>query len=136
MSKPRYPWWGYVKAMIREYPTLRERYADLHAQSMTADYSGMPRSGGAARGTEEIAIRELPSTKQREYEAVRRAIAQTERYCNGRQRLAVIRLVFWGGGKTLAGAAFQVPCGIATAKRWHGEFIKLVAENSGLLDGE
>ena len=134
MSKPRYPWWSYVKAMIREYPALRERYADLHAQSMTADYSGMPRSGGAARGTEEIAIRELPSPKQREYEAVRRAIAQTERYCNGRQRLAVIRMVLWERRYTLEGAALQVPCGAATAWRWHGEFIKLVAENFGLLD--
>ena len=134
MSKPRYPWWSYVKAMIREYPALRERYADLHAQSMTADYSGMPRSGGAARGTEEIAIRELPSTKQREYEAVRRAIVQTERYCNGRQRLAVIRMVLWERRYTLEGAALQVPCCMRTAAQWHGDFIRLVALNFGLLD--
>ena len=123
MSKPKYPWWSYVKAMIREYPALRERYADLHAQSMTADYSGMPRS-----------IRELPSTKQREYEAVRRAIAQTERYCNGRQRLAVIRMVLWERRYTLEGAALQVPCCVRTAAQWHGDFIRLVALNFGLLD--
>lgn len=23
MSKPRYDWWGYAKAIIRRYPTLR-----------------------------------------------------------------------------------------------------------------
>ena len=136
MSSPRYPWWSYVKAMIREYPELREKYADLHRQSVTANYSGMPRSGGAARGTEEIAIRELPSTKQREYEAVRRAILQTERYRNGWQRLAVIRMVLWERAYTLEGAAAQVPCGVATAWRWHGEFVRLVAENFGLLDAD
>lgn len=26
MSKPRYRWWSYVKAMIRNYPTLVDRY--------------------------------------------------------------------------------------------------------------
>ena len=25
MSRPRYKWWGYVKAMIRAYPTLEEK---------------------------------------------------------------------------------------------------------------
>lgn len=23
MSKPRYPWWSYVKAMVRQYPKLK-----------------------------------------------------------------------------------------------------------------
>lgn len=26
MSKPRYRWWSYVKAMIRNYPALVDRY--------------------------------------------------------------------------------------------------------------
>jgi len=25
MSSPRYDWWGYVKAIIRRYPTLKDR---------------------------------------------------------------------------------------------------------------
>ena len=95
MSRPRYDWWSYVKGMIRRYPTLKEQYADLHSQSMTANYSGMPRSGGVSRGTETVAVRELPGTKQREYEAVRRAIEQTERYPTGADRIKVIKLVFW-----------------------------------------
>ena len=134
MSKPRYIWWGYVKGMIRNYPALSEKYKDLHEQSMTANYSGMPRGGDASRSVEEITVRELPFTQQREYEAVRLAISKTERYPNGRDRLYVIRLVFWDRSHTLEGAALQVPCGIATAKRWHGEFIMLVAKNFGLLD--
>ena len=134
MSKPRYIWWGYVKGMIRNYPALSEKYKDMHEQSMTANYSGMPRGGDASRSVEEITVRELPFTQQREYEAVRLAISQTERYPNGRDRLYIIRLVFWDRSHTLEGAALQVPCGIATAKRWHGEFIMLVAKNFGLLD--
>ena len=134
MSKPRYDWWPYVKGMIRRYPALRAEYADLHSQSMTANYSGMPRGGGAGRGVEAVAIRELPSTRQREYEAVRRAVEITERYRNGRDRLKVIRLVLWDRSHTLEGAALMVPCSWRTAAQWHGEFIQLVAKNYGLLD--
>lgn len=134
MSKPRYDWWPYVKGMIRRYPQLREEYADLHSQSMTANYSGMPKGGGRGHTVEEIAICELPKNSQREYEAVRRAIETTERYPNGRQRLEIIRMVLWDRQYTLEGAALRIPCGIATAKRYHGEFVRQVAKNYGFLD--
>ena len=83
MSKPRYDWWSYVKGMIRRYPELRRRYGALREGRLTADYSGMPRGGGDGRAVEGLAIRELPSTSQREYEAVRRAVETTEHYRNG-----------------------------------------------------
>ena len=134
VSKPRYDCCPYVKGMVRRYPALRAEYADLHSQSVTANYSGMPRSGDVSRGTEDIAVRELPTNSQREYEAVRRAIEQTERYQNGLQRLAIIRMVLWDRQYTLDGAALQIPCSWRTAAQWHGEFIRLVASNYGLLD--
>lgn len=134
MSKPRYDWWPYVKGMIRRYPALKAQYADLHNTSVTADYSGMPHCGGESRTLEAVALRELPSTSQREYEAVRRAVEATERYRNGRDRLYIIKLVLWDRSHTLEGAALMVPCGAASAWRWHGEFIRLVASNYGLLD--
>ena len=136
MSKPRYIWWGYVKGMIRNYPALSEKYKDLHEQSMTANYSGMPRGGDVSRSVEDIAGRELPFTQQREYEAVRLAISQTERYPNGQARLCVIRLVFWDRSHTLEGAALMVPCHYKTAQKWHNEFIRLVAKNFGLMGKE
>lgn len=136
MSKPRYIWWGYVKNMIRNYPALSEKYKDLHEQSVIANYSGMPRGGDTSRSVEEIAVRELPSTEQREYEAVRLAILQTERCKNGRERMRVIRLVFWDRSHTLEGAALMVPCHYKTAQKWHNEFIRLVAKNFGLMDKE
>lgn len=134
MSKPRYDWWPYVKGIIRRYPALKEQYADLHSQSVTASYSGMPHGGGPGRPIEALAIRELPTNSQREYEAVHRAIDLTERYSNGRQRLAIIKMVLWDKQYTLEGAALQIPCCISKAKMWHSEFIRLVASEYGLMD--
>lgn len=136
MSKPRYDWWPYVKGMIRRYPQMKAEYAELHIQSMVADYSGMPRggSGGASRTVESLALRELPRTQQREYEAVRQAIAITERYQNGGARLQVIDLVLWKHSHTLEGASLTIPSSVDTAKNWHKQFVKLVAKCYGLMD--
>ena len=134
MSKPRYDWWPYVKDMIRRYPQLKERHNDLHTSSAISNYSGERGSPQTSRTTENVAVRELPSTSQREYEAVRRAIETTEHYNNGRDRLRIIKLVLWDGTHTLDGAALSVPCSERTAKRYHGEFIRMVASFYGLMD--
>lgn len=134
MSKPRYDWWGYVKGMIRRYPALAEEYKELHTQTVTADISGMPRGGGAGRTTEMIAIRELPSTRQREYESVRQAIRITNRMPNGVDRIKLIELVFWRQSHTLEGAAMCIPCSYRQARRYHTDFIFAVAKAYGLMD--
>lgn len=134
MSRPRYDWWPYVKGMIRRYPELARQYEDLHSPSLTANYSGMPGGGGDGRTLEAAAIRELPGTKQREYEAVRRAIGTTERMRTGDLRLRLIRLVLFKGSHTLHGAALSIHISYSQAKNYHREFICLVAKNYGLLD--
>lgn len=134
MSKPRYDWWSYAKGMIRRYPQLKQEYEELHTSSMIADYSGNPHGSGASRTTECIALRELPTTSQREYEAVRRAIETTKQYKNGRQRMQIVQLVFWKRSHTIEGAAQQIPCSEITARRWHGDFIRMVAKFYGLMD--
>ncbi len=133
MSKLRYGWWGYVKDMIRRYPELSEEYFDLHKMKVVSNYSGI-RTGGDIRTLERIAIRELSTTKQREFEAVHRAIETIERSKNATSILYIIKLVYWERRFTLEGAAMLVPCSIATAKRYHGDFIRLVASYYGLLD--
>lgn len=100
----KYDWWGYVKSMIRKYP---ERKSSPPLDSTTAG---------------------------REYIAVCNAIYSVERYDNGRERLAIIDLVFWKHSHTLEGAALQVPCSYRTAQRYHEQFIKSVAKEFGLLD--
>ena len=124
MSKPRYDWWPYVKGMIRRYPALKERYMDLHSPSVVANLSGMPSGTSVSRPTENVALRELPTTEQREFEAVRKAIETTERYANGLDRLRIINLVLWKQTHTIEGAAQQIPCAWRTAAQWHGEFIR------------
>ena len=121
--------------MIRRYPELCSEYRDLHTVSATQNYtSDGCSSGGVNRTVESIAIRELPSTRQREYEAVRRAITTTSRQRNGEDRLKVIDMVLWKRSHTLEGAALMIPCSAITAKRYHVEFIYLVAKGYGLLD--
>lgn len=136
MSRPRYDWWPYVKGMIRRYPALRLELQQLQGQSITPNYSGVSVKSGTSRSTELTAIRELPTTNQREYEAVRRAIEATERMTASRDRLRIIDLVFWKRSHTLSGAALMIPCHYNTAQKYHADFILTVAAFYGLLDGE
>ncbi len=136
MSKPKEIWWPYAKAVIRQYPQLRVEHNALYVQSVTADNSGMPRSGNASRTTEVIAdrvIKGLPRQKQREFDAVRLAIQQTERHPTGKERMRLVRLVFWES-RRVDDAALAIPCSSPTARRWHAEFIRLVAQNLDLTE--
>ncbi len=131
MNKQREIWWSYARGMIRQYPQLRAEYLELHQQSLTAEYSGMPKSEGSSRTTENIALRELPPKKQREYEAVDKAITATKQLANGALRLKLIKEIYWTGGKKIESAACSIPCSEATAWRWHGDFVRLVMEFRG-----
>ena len=127
MSKPRYRWWGYIRKVIRAYPELKKEYDALHQQSVTASLSGMPSGGQASRGTENIAIRELPRTEQREYDAVRQAIALTLRMPNGELRLRIIDAVFWKESLNLRDAGESAGYAYKTARKIQSTFIKLTA---------
>lgn len=136
MSRPRYRWWQYVKNVIRAYPELKREYNALHEQAVTANVSGLPGGGGAGRGVESIALRELPKPKQREYDAVRNVIALTERMKTGKERLKMIDMVFWKKSHTLSGAAMALNISYDTAIDYHGDFIMLVAYHRDLIDYE
>ena len=136
MSRPRYKWWGYVKNMIRAYPGLKKEYDNLHEQSVTPNLSGMPGGSAVSRGTENIALKELPKAKQMEYDAVRKAIAVTEKMKNGSDRLKIINLVFWKNSHTLQGAAMAIPVSYETAVEYHRDFIMVAAYFRELVDGE
>ena len=133
MSNTRYDWWPYVKGMIRRYPELKRRYIELHRVSLSAPITGMPHGGRVSKPTEIAALRDLPPTQQREYDAVRRALSTTKRAKNGADRLRLIELVFWEG-YTISQAATKMHYGERTAREWHRMFIRLVAKYYGLLD--
>lgn len=135
MSKPRYHWWAYAKAIVRMYPQLKRDYEALHTQRITGDPERVPGGkGGVSRAVEITALRQLPPARQREYEAVCRAIETTERMTAGRDRLRVIDLVFWKQSHDLEGAALTIPCSYRTARRYHSDFIRLVGFCYGLED--
>lgn len=136
MSKPRYRWWGYVRNVIRAYPELKKEYESIHEQSVTANISGMPGTSGVSRGTENIATRELTKTKQKEYDAVTKAIEITGRLPNGKQVLRIIELVYWKRTHTVEGAAMKSGYSVDRGKQLHGDFIRLVAKNYGLMEYE
>lgn len=136
MSKPRYRWWGYIKNIIRAYPGLKKEYEALHEQSVTANMSGMPGGGEVSRGTESIALRELPRAKQAEYDAVRKAIAITELMRTGTDRLKLMDMVFWKNSHTLQGAAMAINVSYETAVEYHRDFIMISAYFRDLVDGD
>lgn len=135
MSKPRYDWWSYVKGIIRRYPELCSRQEELRRTTLSPDLNGLPHGNGKISDpVADAALRELPKINQREMEAVRKAIDETKKLDTGEERLRMIRLVFWDRTHTLEGSAQKIHISYITAKRWHGEFIRVVAMEFGLID--
>lgn len=135
MSRPRYRWWGFAKNMIRDFPSVEEAWNDIHAQSITANMSGMPRGGGARRTVETVAMRQLPPEDQKLYDAVTLAKAHTMLLPNGSERMKLIRLMYWSRKNiTAKAAAVHIPVSEVTAKRWHGDFVRMVGRCYGFKD--
>ncbi len=134
MSKPRYDWWSYVKGMIRRYPDLCAKAAELHETSVSPNLSGMPQGKGSTSDpTANAALRQLPEINQREMDAVQQALNQTKELSYGEERLKMIRMVFWDKTHTVCGAAIKLNVSETTAVHWHGQFIRTVAAHFGLL---
>ena len=107
MGNVKFPWWSYVQSMIRKYPERMRQYNDLKR------------------------------VERMEVEAVRAAIKRTLQKEDGRQRMKLIRRIYWTHGKkTIAGVAMELYISRATAFRWAAEFIELVAECFGIYDPE
>lgn len=133
MSKPRYDWWSYVKGMIRRYPDLCLKEKALRETTLSPNLSGQPRGKGKPSDpTAEAALRELPEINRRELDAVRKAIEETLALSTGKERLRMVRLVFWDKTHTLEGAAQKCNISYVTARRWNREFINYVARAFGL----
>lgn len=134
MSKPRYKWWGYVKWVIRDYPAKCEELKAMQIMAVTPSYSPQGHGSEASRTTELVALRGFTGQKEREYEAVRQAAEETARHKDGALRMKLVDLVFWSRTHTLDGAIMECYVGQRTGWQWHGDFIRLVAKNLGLLD--
>lgn len=132
MSKPKDDWWANAVNMVRNYPARKAEYDELHRVSLSAFGNGMPSNTDISRSTERISLREMPLMKQKEYEAVTRAIETTKRLPDGDKRLELIKRMYWSGRKLNIGQViYQLGISEATGKRWHGYFIRLVGRCAG-----
>lgn len=135
MSTPRYDWWPYVKGMIRRYPELCSREADLHTTAVTPNYGGTPGGhGGRSDPVANAALRSLPEVNRRELDAVRAAIRYIEGLHSGKERMELVKLYYWNRSHTLFGAANAIHVSEKTALRWNRDFVMQVAENFGLIE--
>lgn len=80
-------------------------------------------------------IRRYPNRNTaRERKAVEKAIERTGAMPDGAERLELAGLIFWRGTHTLPGAAQKCCVSERTARRWHTEFIRMVAGEFGLME--
>lgn len=135
MSKLKYEWWSFALAMIRSYPDRSLKLKRLQQQKVTANITGMPRSGGASRTTEGVALRQLPLAEQRKYEAVHTAIQRTSHLKESELRMRVVRMTLWGSYK-LAGAAFALNISESTAQLYRWDFVMMTAVAHELISEE
>ena len=134
MSKPRYYWWSYIKAIIRHYPQLCQEWEELKTISATPNYDEVGHGSGISKPTEQVALKLLPRVKQQEFDAVRDALQVTKSSPDGRHKIELIRLVYWKKSHTLSGAAMVIGISYRTARRWQSDFIYLVAEKYGIYE--
>ena len=134
MTKPKEPYWYYVKSIIKEYPQLEKEMAKPLEQRLSISFDA--RSGGKISDpTQTCVIHDLPPKKQRKYDAVTYAILKTRLTHpeTAKDRLKIIDLVYFRQSHTIEGAAMKVPCHRNAAGKWQGDFIKLVAEELDLV---
>ncbi len=134
MSKPRYHWWSYAKAIVSIYPELLNKYNDLHTVSITSNWDASPSGKGISRSVENAALRELSPARQKELDAVNRAIELTKLMQTGDEQVKLIDLVFWKKSHKIESAALLLNVSNETAKRWHSDFIRRVGFCYGLED--
>lgn len=98
---PMYRWWDYVRKIVRAYPVLE---------------------GRELNNPDDIKDRD----------AVAQAVADTLKHRDGQERVELIRYVYWNQKQhRVKDAELQMHVSEATAKRWHGAFIREVAKNRG-----
>ena len=133
MSKPRELWWSYVKNVIRRYPYYQAELKRIKSMPVTTRFDANAVGNKRVyRKTESIALRELPPKDQRHYDAVDKAIRKTKHMRDGNLRCRLIELTYFTGKYNMQGAAMAIHVSYMTARRWHVDFVRLVAENLGL----
>ncbi len=131
--KPREDWWDYTKKIIRSYPKLERKLDSVGETPCIPVYgAGGGHGGRISNPVERAVVDRLTDQEQRRYDAVSAALEETGRMRDGQQRIRLIERVYFRRSHTLYGAAQEVPVSEITAKRWNGQFVRLVAEKLDL----
>lgn len=125
MSRPS-TWRKAARSAAYDYPKLVKAREELHQQSISPSLNAMPRAGGEHRGTEDVALRELPYTQQRRLDAVEQALDISSQLTSGPSRVKMIELVYFTKRYTVEGAAMQIPISVRQAWSWNNDFLLLV----------
>ena len=134
VSKYRDDWWRNAVWAVRNYPARIAEYDVLHRQTTTQAIGVSAGNVGVNRKTENIALRQLAPMKQKELDAVGKAIQITKNLPDGSNRLALIERMYWSGRKlNLSQVICSVGISEATGKRWHNRFIRTVGECMGYI---
>lgn len=131
MSKPRYRWWGYICGIMYDYRGKKAKIEDALSLRVTASLSGQPHASGVHSPVEDAVIRAVSADDYREVEAVDRAIEATLRCTYGKQRVELVRMVYWDKTHTIVGAGMVVGCEGKLARRWSADFKYYVAHYMG-----
>ena len=127
-------WAGAIEA-VEKHPERMRRLEELRTQNITANISGMPGGGGVSRSTENVALRQLPPSQQKDCEAVELALAEMRKKAYGKDALDLIRMRYWQKPKcNLSTIAMRLHYSEVTMKRWNSEFIRMVLKFRGLKD--
>lgn len=135
MSKPRYNWWGFALAIIRDYPMRAKALKELREQKLNAELSDMPKSETIGRMVENLATVQLHPQEQREHDAVYMAMLRTKVMQEGKLRMDVVRLSILKG-YTIDSTAVMLHVSERTARRYRWQFVLLVGHMYGFLDEE
>lgn len=126
-----------VEEIIRVYPALHSLYREWQNTSVTVSYGEhIAGRGGRKDPTANAAMHEIPESRQRAYDAVRRTINETHRFSDGLARLKVIDLIYWKRTHTLAEAAEEAHCSISSAQTYQNDFIQGVKKRMEITDCE
>ena len=122
-------WRVEAKRAIKHYPVLLQKDREIHAGSVTPNYSGMPSAHSASRTTELIALKQLPPYEQKQLDAVRGALEaiKLQYPATFDIRQGLIEALYWKRTHTIEGAALKLHIAESTARLYDRQFTERVS---------
>ena len=136
MSRTRHWWYFSVVTAIRQYPALAEKKRELQKTSVTPAYEATIRGSEPGRTTETAALRQLPPAEEVWVDAVEQATEEILRHRDGREVMAIVRMVDYQRTHSVEGAAQVLHMGSETARRRRARFIYCVAKHAQYLKND